>query len=176
MTKVVRKWFLVHNYQKEEDWLNEMANAGHKLVKARLGKYIFEETDEHETIRMVYLGQERKKFIEFVKDMGIEHVATISNWGYFRKEDIPGEPPFEMFSDYESRVKHLNGVLNMLMIMTLLEIIIFIFNAIVGFNNGNTANIFVSITILILIILLSFATYKISLDIRKMKEISKIEQ
>ncbi|ULG73721.1 DUF2812 domain-containing protein [Macrococcus brunensis] len=122
MTKVVHKWFWVHNYQKEEDWLNEMASQGYRLEKVSFGKYTFKETTKDETVRMVFMDQNKENFIEFMKDMDIEHVDTLSNWGYFRKENIPGEPKFEMFSDNESRIKHLSNILKMLLVFLLMNL------------------------------------------------------
>ena len=45
MKKVIYKLFFAWNFEKEEQWLNEMASKGLVLTYAGLGKYEFEECE-----------------------------------------------------------------------------------------------------------------------------------
>ena len=70
MKKVIRKWFWDWDYEKEELWLNEMANSGLLLTSVGIGKYTFDECKPGEyTIRTEKLKNrishpESKKYIQ----------------------------------------------------------------------------------------------------------------
>ncbi|WJP97306.1 DUF2812 domain-containing protein [Macrococcus bovicus] len=175
MTKVVRKWFLVHNYQKEEDWLNEMAAQGYRLKKVALGKYMFEETTKDETVRMVFMDQNKEEFIEFMEDMDIEHVDTLSNWGYFRKENMSEEPKFEMFSDNESRIKHLSNILKMLLMFLAMNLFSAYSNLAIGEQVPNTWSVVVGILSLCVSFFVALVAYKMYMNIKALKENNRIQ-
>ncbi len=42
MTKTVRKIFFLWEYEKEEAWINRMANEGWMLIHTGFRKYVFE--------------------------------------------------------------------------------------------------------------------------------------
>ena len=127
MQKIIYKWFWLWNFDKEEKWLNEMAAKGFALTGVGLCRFEFEDCAPGENnIRMEMLKNsithpESHKYIRFLEETGVEHVGTIYRWVYFRKKS--GKAPFDLFSDIDSRIRHLNrtltipgvlGVVNML--------------------------------------------------------------
>ena len=117
MRKIVWKVILEWDYVAEERWLNEMAADGWALVSTRLFRYEFEKTEPGEyAIRMQKLENgikhpKSKKYLEFIREMGIEVVGSLGGWVYLRKKTADG--PFELFSDKESRIKHLTNIIYM---------------------------------------------------------------
>lgn len=107
-------WKYVMNYEKEEKWLNEMAAKGMHFVDFSPGRYTFEEGKPGEYIyRIELLDQlpgniESKAYIKWMEESGVECVASFFRWVYFRKRKIDG--PFDLYSDFDSRIKHYKRV------------------------------------------------------------------
>jgi uncharacterized membrane protein YuzA (DUF378 family) len=112
-TKTVHK--LYWDYEKEERWLNHMAAQGFALADYTWGTYRFERSAPGEWIYRVELlsrdvsGVRRREYLDFMRDAGIQSVATHLSWVYFRKPAADG--PFELFSDLDSRIAHYQRVL-----------------------------------------------------------------
>ena len=74
MRKTVRKWFWVWDFDKEEQWLNEMAAQGLVLVDVGWCKYVFEDSVPGEyQVRLELLEnqpshEESQKYIRFIHD------------------------------------------------------------------------------------------------------------
>ena len=115
MRKVIHRLFMAWEYEKEEDWLNEMATNGWNLVDTSLCRYTFEEgTPGEYQYRLELLehgikSPEGAAYIRFMEETGAEHIATWFNgWTYFRKKIADG--PFEIYSDIGSKIKHLKRI------------------------------------------------------------------
>ncbi len=121
MRKTVFKAYAEWNYEKEEKWLNEMADKGWKLVKVGFCKYVFEPCEPGEyTIRLQaledsYKSKKGRNYIEFVEETGAEFIDGLSIAAYFCKKRSEGE--FELFSDNASRIKHINNILSTLSVV-----------------------------------------------------------
>lgn len=89
-------------------------------------------------------------------------------WGYFRKKTTDG--PFELFSDIESRIKHLNGIIALLGIVAAVDSYIGIYNLWVGIAAASPFNIFSASTILALVALLIFGIVKLCIKKASLKE------
>ena len=90
--KTVRKWFWVWDYEKEEQWLNAMAMEGWTLVGVGFCTYRFRaDVPGAYTVRM---------------ETGAEYIGRIGQWLFFRKKTEEGA--FEIFSDLDSRISHLD--------------------------------------------------------------------
>ena len=61
-----------------------------------------------------------------MKDYGIECVDTYTNWAFFRKKAADG--PFEIYSDYESKVDHCKRVAYLLGTVGGVNLFIALFN------------------------------------------------
>ncbi len=115
MRRTIFKWFWLWEFEKEEKWLNEMASKGLALAGVGLAQYTFEESSPGEyTIRLEMLKDfpshpESQRYIRFLEETGAEHIATLSRWVYFRKKAEGAR--FNLFSDIDSRIRHLNRML-----------------------------------------------------------------
>ena len=148
MRQVIRKWFWAWEFDKEEQWLNDMAAKGKALVSARYATYEFEDSTPGEyAVRLEMLENapthpESEKYIHFFEETGAEHVGSVMRWAYFRKKTSDGA--FDLFSDIPSRIKHLNRILALLLPITLFNTAIGIHNVLMffartagNFNNFN---------------------------------------
>lgn len=106
------KWFWAWNFDREEAWLNEMAAQGLALVAVGPLVYTFEDSAPGEYgVRLELLNDmpgtgKSKRYLEFVEQTGAEYIGSVTRWAYFRKRTAAGA--FDLFSDYDSRIRHLN--------------------------------------------------------------------
>lgn len=103
--KTVRKWFWVWDYEKEEQWLNAMAMEGWTLVGVGFCTYRFRaDAPGAYTVRMEMHPPEAE-YLRFMEETGAEYIGRIGQWLFFRKKTEEGA--FEIFSDLDSRISHL---------------------------------------------------------------------
>ncbi len=144
MRHIMKKIFFVWDFDKEEKWLNEMAAKGLCLVSVGFCRYEFEDCLPGEyTIRMELLEKspkkpESRKYIEFLEETGAEQVGAFSNWVFFRKKTAEGT--FELFSDFDSRIKHLKRIVSTLTLVTVANLIIGIDNIFLFFMDSFLPN------------------------------------
>lgn len=128
MKKTVRKIFWIWDFEKEEKWLNEMSSKGWHLcevtgTKNQIGNctYVFQEGEAGNYIYRLELLNDLPTsvmgtdYIHFVEETGAEHIGSIFRWVYFRRKADSGE--FNMFSDIDSRISHLNRILILNMVL-----------------------------------------------------------
>ena len=120
-----RRWFWVWNFDKEETWLNEMAASGWVLDKIGFCKYTFIKCEPEEyTIRLQMRSSFRSSgsddYIRFVEDTGAEYIGRFIKWVYFRKRADSGA--FELFSDLDSRIRQLDILAKMLLVISIANI------------------------------------------------------
>lgn len=106
MKEKLIKCKLYFDKDKEEQWLNEMADKGWNMKKSCLGIYIFEHSDKRQyTYRIDILPedeQEKEEYLTFLKEEGdIEIVQQRLFWVVLRKLSDKGV--FELYSDAESK-------------------------------------------------------------------------
>lgn len=162
MRKVIHKWFWVWDFDKEEKWLNEMAAKGLCLVGVGFCRYEFEDCLPGEYNIRLELFKNRPKhpesqaYIGFLEETGAEQVGNFNNWVYFRKKTEDGA--FELFSDLDSRIKHLNRIIYTFLPIIILNIFTGIQNIIMFFKEYSSIseyhaigfiNIFLSILFII---------------------------
>ncbi|MBR4081148.1 MAG: DUF2812 domain-containing protein [Clostridia bacterium] len=120
-TKKVWKMFGEWDFDKEQDWLNEMADQGWALKKVScLGmKFEFEPCEPGEyAVGIVMLDTEKDKKdpkpsesetrIAELTAEGAELVAINQQWHYFRKKKSAGE--LVLFPDVDARIAHIDKV------------------------------------------------------------------
>lgn len=128
MRKVIRKWFFVWDFDKEEAWLNEMAAKGLCLVSVGFCKFEFEDCLPGEYRICLQLleksprNPEMEKYIDFLEETGAEHVGSFTRWVYFRKKASEGD--FNLFSDNASRVKYLTSMLGFITLIVAMNLLI----------------------------------------------------
>lgn len=112
MKYVERKAF--YDYEKEENYINEMCNKGFALVDYSWCRYVFEDCKQGEYIYRIELLDNKSnhpesiRYIRFLEEMGIDLVAVYMRWIYLRKKATEGE--FEIYSDIDSKIKYHNKI------------------------------------------------------------------
>ena len=153
MRKVIKKLFEAWNFDKEEKWLNEMAAKGLCLVAVGFCRYEFEECLPGEyTIRLELLEHqpshpESAQYIAFMEETGAEQVGSYMRWVYFRKKTSEGA--FELFSDFDSRIRHLKRIISLIGVLAGLNLGLGIYNIGLFFMLETAINLvgFISIAI-----------------------------
>ncbi len=145
MRQVIRKWFWAWEFDKEEQWLNDMAAQGEALVSARYITYEFEDSASGEyAVRLEMLehapdSAEGQQYIEFVESTGAEYVGKVMKWVYFRKKTADG--PFELHGDNATRIKHLRGIIRLLLPLGIFNAGVGLYNLCIGIAWGSLVNV-----------------------------------
>ena len=127
-TKKIWKIFLVWNYDKEEEWLNEMAMNGWTLTAVGFCNYTFVKTEPGEYNIRMEMRPYDDGYLEFLRENDVEFVGRILQWHYYRKKTSLG--PFELYSDIESRIQHMDRIGKMLFAIGMANLLIGIANSI----------------------------------------------
>lgn len=177
MRKTIRKWFWVWEFDKEEQWLNEMAAKGLALVGVGFCRYDFEDCIPGEyQVRLELLEnhlqhEESRKYIQFIESTGAEQVGNFFRWVYFRKRTADG--PFDLYSDLESRIRHLKRIIALVLPISGA-------NLCIGFSNvGNAMRTGIGIANvgylnLVIGILGCFGAWKLSKKRKRLEEEAQI--
>ena len=145
MRQVIRKWFWAWEFDKEEQWLCDMAAQGKALVSARYATYEFEDSAPGEyAVRLEMLehspsSPEGQQYIEFVESTGAEYVGKVMKWVYFRKKTADG--PFELHGDNATRIKHLGGIIRLLKPLMVLNVGCGVYNLCIGIGLNSVSNV-----------------------------------
>lgn len=121
------KLFWVWQFEKEEQWLNRMSAQGLQLADVGFCRYAFEQGLPAEyDIRLEMLDMRgttfaARQYIEFIESTGAECVGQMARWVYFRKKS--GQGGFDLFSDIDSRIGHLNRILALIAVLGFFNII-----------------------------------------------------
>ncbi len=182
-TETVRK--LYWDFEKEERWLNEMAERGLSLVSYRWGTYEFEKSEPGEWVyRIQFLDedartQKSREYIDFVTETGAERVTTYRQWVYFRRLATQG--PFDLFSDLDSRLGHykrvstfygaMTAILSMLMVTVLARIVGIIEEAF-----GELWGLPIFIVYLVLVLVFFTQTLRLTRRVKALEARRKIEE
>ena len=122
MKHVIHKLFWAWEFDKEEKWLNEMSAKGLQLSDVGLFRYVFKEGLPGEYVyRLEMLKHwprhpESAQYIRFIEEMRAEHIGSLMSWVYFRKKAEDGG--FDLFSDIDSRIRHLNRILALIGVLS----------------------------------------------------------
>ena len=115
-------WKFFADYEKEEVWLNEMSAKGLALKDFFLGRYTFDDCKPGEYVYRIefledYPGNPvSRRYLDFMAENGVEHVASWARWVYFRRKAEEGA--FDIYSDFDSRIKHYQRINNLLLAIT----------------------------------------------------------
>lgn len=159
MKHIVRKVFF--DFEKEEQFLNEMSTKGLALTSYSWCKYEFEVAPKGEYIYRLELldhpveQEESQKYINFIEDTGAELVTSYHRWVYLRKKTSDGE--FSIFSDMTSKIKHFERIRAVYLVALLCNLVAAILNLVI--LNTTTINLYagtISLTVVFLIFLCLF--------------------
>lgn len=98
------------DYEKEEQWLNEMSARGMALTDYSWCRYVFTDTPNgqyHYRIELLqYLPThpESVAYLRFLEENGVEVVTSYLRWVYLRKPASEGA--FDLYTDLDSKIKH----------------------------------------------------------------------
>lgn len=120
--KTIRKWFWVWDFEKEEQWLNEMAFTGWTLCEIGFCKYTFEKSEPGEYAIRLEMREDDQSYLELMKETKAEYIGRMVQWIYFRKKAEDGS--FDIFSDLESRIQHLDKIGKMLLLIGIANLLI----------------------------------------------------
>lgn len=110
--KTIRKWVWVWDFDKEEEWLNEKAMNGWVLESVGFCTYNFVRCEPGEYSVRLEMHPYDESYLSFMRETGAEYVGRMMLWIYFRKKTTDG--PFDLFSDIDSKISHLDRIGKML--------------------------------------------------------------
>jgi len=132
--KKVRKWYWVWEFEKEEQWLNGMAQSGWKLERIGFAVYYFTKCDPGEYTIRLEMRNNDEEYITFMRELGAEYVGRMAKWIYFRRPSSLGE--FDIFSDIDSKLEHLEKIRKMLWGVGIANLVIGICNSLSPIHIG----------------------------------------
>ena len=127
-SKTIHKWYWVWDFEKEEEWLNEMAMNGWVLESVGWCTYHFVRCEPGEYSIRLEMHPYDEEYVSFMKDTGAEYVGRMMMWIYFRRKTADG--PFDLFSDIDSKIAHLNRIGKMLAAIGSANLVIGIANSV----------------------------------------------
>ena len=96
------------DFDKEDQWLNEMALSGWVLDSVGFCKYNFVRCEPGEYTVRLEMHDQDDEYVAFMEETGAEYIGRMVKWIYFRKKAVDG--PFEIFSDIDSRISQLDKI------------------------------------------------------------------
>lgn len=129
MNKLYR-WKLYFDKDKEETWLNEMAQNGWGMKSFFMGRYTFEPIEPGEYIYRIDLlpsnQQKKEDFFAFLREeMEVEIVQEWGVWFFCRRKAEQGH--FELYSDADSRANHYRRIARTFMFFSAMELVCALF-------------------------------------------------
>ncbi len=124
--KTITRWFWVWQFEKEEEWLNEMAMNGWALSGVGFCSYTFTRCEPGEYTVRLEMHKNDEAYIQFMRDSGAEFVGRVFMWIYFRKKSEYGS--FDVFPDIDSRVEHLSRIARFMRIVGILNLVVGLMN------------------------------------------------
>lgn len=175
-------WKPYWNYLREERWLNDLSAKGLAMYDYTWCRYVFEEAPKGEYIYRIELMEHRakhpesRKYIEFLEEAGVEFVASYLNWAYFRKKAADG--PFELYTDFDSKLSHFRRVAALWTGLTILEFFAGIFNILIGIMepSGTTTNLVLGICVSSIGFAFVMLTWQVRMKIRQLKKEKRIRE
>lgn len=126
-SRTVYRWNWVWNFDREEQWLNEMAMSGWVLCEVGFCRFVFERCEPGEYTIREELHPDDDGYVDFMEETGAEYIGRVMAWMYFRKKSETGT--FDLFSDIDSRIAHLDRIGRMLTAVGAANLVIGIVNS-----------------------------------------------
>lgn len=119
-------YFLLPDYEKEEEFLREMHNDGWKFTHVTLpGIYHFEACEPEDVVYRIdfnpQTADKKREYIRMFEDYGWDYLQDLNEFSYFRKaaSDAETEADTEIFSDNASKVDMMRRIFTKRMIPVL---------------------------------------------------------
>lgn len=131
------RWFWVWDFEKEERWLNEMAERGWTLTEVGFCRFTFEATECSEYTVRLEMHPYDDDYLDFMEETGAEYIGRVLQWMFFRKRSELGS--FDIFSDLDSRINHIRTVFRTVLGLGMANLSIGIANLSIGNVNSIVA-------------------------------------
>ena len=137
MKYVVRKAYW--DFEKEEQWLNEMSARGMAMTDYSWCRYVFADAPNSRYIYRIELldnlptHPESIAYLRFLEENGVECVASYMRWVYLRKPAADG--PFDIYTDFDSKIKHYQRINLLWSTLMIVEFIVGGMNIAIGSIN-----------------------------------------
>ena len=167
-TKTIYRIFV--DYEKEEKWLNEMAQSGWALESFRLMRYVFKQVEPGTyTYRIELLSNlpshpESKAYMAFLDEVGIEVVDTSYRWIFLRKRTSDG--PFQLYSDFDSMIQREKRIIQLYGAVGLANFVVVV---------ANLSNPYAQWTILLNIAVVAMLAYAVQHHTRKVRTLKGLK-
>lgn len=125
--KIVKKWIWVWDFDKEEQWLNTMAQQGWVLDKVGFCRYEFIPCEPGTYTVRLEMREHDEAYLSFMADTGAEYLGRVVQWIYFRKKTEDGS--FDIFSDVDSRIAHLARMCQTMKVLGIANLVIGLANS-----------------------------------------------
>lgn len=126
---IVYRLFTAGEYDKREQWLNEMCKKGYALKNFNFIKYEFQQCEPGqyyycvELIENLTCNPNHDDYINFLRDeWGVDYVASNNNWVVFKRDSIRGK--FSLFSNKISKIAYFKRILSFRMFLIFLLLLI----------------------------------------------------
>ncbi|MEY9971375.1 hypothetical protein ABH966_001748 [Lysinibacillus sp. RC46] len=164
MKKRVYRFFL--DYEKEEAWVNDMAEQGWHLKRTMVGYFIFEKGEPGQYIYRNELVKGKKQdYFDFLETMNIEFVSKFGVWAYYRKKKSEG--PFELFSDSSSKIKYLTLISRLFIAATFLNLLIGFINLYILLGESTERILYTGVPFLNFVVVIIMCTQILKVERRK---------
>lgn len=183
MRRVFHKLFFIWDLDKEEAWINNMAEHGYSLVKAGRFTFEFDETDSEKYkyktlfLRGTAYSAKNTDFYKFIEEMGIEVVCTLNYPGtccvYTRANAEEYPDGIEYYSDKDSKISYLRTSLGYNIFVEILMAFTACLSFYVGTKSNNAlwlVNLGEGVLFFILLCLSTVAIIKTIMKISKLKK------
>jgi hypothetical protein len=181
MKHIVRKAFW--DFEKEEQWLNDMSARGMAFTDYSWCRYVFTDTPDQQYIYRIELLEnlpthaESIAYLRFLEENGVEVVATYLRWVYLRKPASDGV--FDIYTDIDSKIRHYQRINYFWTVFMIIEFAAAIPNLTLGITNLLMHEPFGNFSYGNLIIgaaTLSLAILFLALDLPLRRKIKKLRQ
>lgn len=148
MKEQLIRWKLYFDKDREEEWLNEMAEKGWSMSSFFAGRYTFEKTQPGEYFYQVELlprnAKEKQNYFSFLQEeMGVEIVQEWGVWVFLRRKSSEGS--FELYTDSASKAQHYEKIARMFFAVSGLEFVIGLFETIGWIAEGEPQFLWLSL-------------------------------
>ncbi len=112
--KKCTRFFTLTDYEKEEQWLREMANKGWMLNSVNVWFYTFVRITPKDIVFKLDFQDTREEpeeeYLKMLEDYGWAYLTSVNNYRYLYKEATGDEAENELYSDNASKLDMLQRI------------------------------------------------------------------
>lgn len=156
---IIYKFFAIGEYEKKEEWINQMCLNGYALKDFNFCRFNFEKCNPGEYYYIIELlenlpsSPNQEDFLNYLKDeWSVEYVCQYRNWAFFRRNRNLGK--FSLFSNTQYKIYYFKKILTF-RFTVVLSLLLFATLNIISSPKGSIDETFALILILIAIIVLT---------------------